>query len=199
MTPMHWGGHGLLGAAVRYDDIERSMRQGVRVLEVETGSVADLLGLVAFKDYIIGTNKGLIRDVSDLNDALEELQVTKEDGCLLVYNTQAEALRFTSSVAEKMNRGPQRGLGCAVGVGIIHHIPPVRGAADHDSSGSPSPATYAVSRFPTTAPPSDSISAPTGADKPLPSTSPFPKPGVIFPVQTPAAARVPDCYAATRG
>ena len=104
-----WGGQGLLGASVRWEDWKKS--EGLRVLEVPESSNAFKLGFQAKKDYILGTENTSINDVSTLGDILH--RYLKFD--LFVYNSATGKVRCIP--IENCNQ-----LGCTVGEGMMNSI-----------------------------------------------------------------------------
>ena len=55
LTPSRWGGTGLLGATVRFDETEKAMNEGVRVLDVFEKSPAAHAGLIPYNDYLLAS------------------------------------------------------------------------------------------------------------------------------------------------
>jgi GRASP55/65 PDZ-like domain len=51
----NWGGQGMLGVTIRFDTYHNAEEHMVRVLGVAKNSPADLAGLQANSDYLLGT------------------------------------------------------------------------------------------------------------------------------------------------
>jgi len=71
ITPRRWGGAGLLGAIVRFDSLESAENQGMRVLSVFPNSPASDAGLIANKDFLLGTTEVMFRDMDELTEVLK--------------------------------------------------------------------------------------------------------------------------------
>ena len=67
ITPRRgWGGQGMLGVTIRFDSFWRAEEALVRVLEVVPDSPAELAGLEAEKDYLLGTAEKVFKDTDAL-------------------------------------------------------------------------------------------------------------------------------------
>lgn len=55
LRPVKWNGPGLLGSAVRYEQLRGAAEHVQRVVDVLPGSPADVAGLVPMTDYVVGT------------------------------------------------------------------------------------------------------------------------------------------------
>jgi len=131
IVPRKWGGVGLLGATVRYDNIDLQSNGGVRVLDVFPNSPAHQAGLVPFKDYLLGTAEVIFRDVDEFVDYVsgnldKTLQVS-------VYNTDLEHTREIS-ITPNTKWGGDGCLGCDIGMGLLHTIPLPRAASVSSAS-----------------------------------------------------------------
>ena len=61
ITPKrNWGGQGMLGVTIRFDSFWRAEESLVRVLEVVPDSPAELAGLQANDDYLLGTAEKVV-------------------------------------------------------------------------------------------------------------------------------------------
>jgi hypothetical protein len=105
---------------VKFDSIEDGENQGLRVLEMREGSPAFLAGLVAYKDYIIGSGDIIIRHVDDLSQILQD----NDESVLTlnVYNSETESIREVEIIPNR-NWGGEGLLGCGIGTGVLHRIP----------------------------------------------------------------------------
>lgn len=117
-----WGGQGLLGISIRFCSFEGASENVWHILEVHPGSPADLAGLRAFTDYIIGAD-GVLSDHDDLYNLVE----SHEGRCLklYVYSSVEDACREVT-ITPNSRWGGEGSLGCGIGFGYLHRIP-VRG------------------------------------------------------------------------
>jgi hypothetical protein len=110
VTPSNsWGGDGLIGAAVRWEDWQSC--DGLRVLEVKPDSVALKLGLRPNTDYILGTENQSINDVSTFESILQR------GGKFELFVLSAENGKVRQITIENCS-----GLGCVVGDGMINSV-----------------------------------------------------------------------------
>ncbi|XP_016964880.1 Golgi reassembly-stacking protein 2 [Drosophila biarmipes] len=130
LTPSNcWGGQGLLGVSIRFCSFEGANESVWHILEVHPNSPAELAGLRAYSDYVIGADA-----IRHENDDLFTLIETHEQQPLkmYVYNLDDDACR---EVTIKPNTawGGEGALGCGIGFGYLHRIPvqadPVAGGA----------------------------------------------------------------------
>ncbi|KAI9025576.1 GRASP55/65 PDZ-like domain-containing protein [Hyaloraphidium curvatum] len=123
-----WGSdEGLLGISVRacnYVDALKSWH----VIDVVPGSPADMAGLRAEEDYIIGSRQGVLRDKEDLFDLIEE-NVDRSAVHLAVYAKDTETCREVV-IFPTRSWGGEGALGCSLGFGLLHQIPPQRHYSD---------------------------------------------------------------------
>eukprot|EP01068_Selenidium_serpulae_P009530 Selendium_serpulae@DN5254_c0_g1_i2.p1 len=119
LYPMRWQGTGLLGATVQYDVIENAENQACRVLDVYPNSPAAEAGLVAWKDYILGTPDNFYQSMDDLIDGISA-ELGREV-MLLVYNADTEKVREVI-LRPNFNWGGQGCVGCDIGSGYLHKI-----------------------------------------------------------------------------
>lgn len=132
VTPRQWGGAGLLGATVRYDTIDNSENQGIRVLEVFPNSPAAHAGLMPYKDYLLGTADVMFRDLDELVELVnaslnKRLQI-------YVYNSDSETIREVY-IAPNHSWGGEGIIGCDIGTGLLHRIPAPRRPVSGMASG----------------------------------------------------------------
>ncbi|EDV97497.1 GH16903 [Drosophila grimshawi] len=120
LTPStSWGGQGLLGVSIRFCSFEGANESVWHILEVHPNSPAELAGLRAYSDYVIGADA-----IRHENDDLFTLIETHEQQPLkmYVYNLDDDACR---EVTIKPNTawGGEGALGCGIGYGYLHRIP----------------------------------------------------------------------------
>ncbi|KAH8372137.1 hypothetical protein KR093_010140 [Drosophila rubida] len=120
LTPCNnWGGQGLLGVSIRFCSFEGANENVWHILEVHPNSPAELAGLRAYSDYVIGADA-----IRHENDDLFTLIETHEQQPLkmYVYNLDDDACR---EVTIKPNTawGGEGALGCGIGFGYLHRIP----------------------------------------------------------------------------
>jgi GRASP55/65 PDZ-like domain len=110
VTPSNsWGGEGLLGASIRWEDWKNS--QGLRILEVMPESNGHKLGFQPKKDYILGTENVATNDVTSLQKILTSSKKVE----LFVFNSITEKVR--TIVLENCAE-----LGCTIGEGMMNSI-----------------------------------------------------------------------------
>lgn len=144
LTPNNsWGGQGLLGVSIRFCSFEGANESVWHILEVHPNSPAELAGLRAYSDYVIGADA-----IRHENDDLFTLIETHEQQPLkmYVYNLDDDACR---EVTIKPNTawGGEGALGCGIGYGYLHRIPvqpaptptPSTGPVAATPSGQPNP------------------------------------------------------------
>jgi hypothetical protein len=91
------------------------------VLSLTPSSPADEAGLLPYSDYIIGSPDGRLRGedgVAELVDAWLDRQVT-----LWVYNHEFDVVREIK-ITPNRRWGGEGALGCTLGYGALHRIPP---------------------------------------------------------------------------
>lgn len=120
LTPSNnWGGQGLLGVSIRFCSFEGANESVWHILEVHPNSPAELAGLRAYSDYVIGAD-AIRHENDDLFTLIEmhEQQPLK----MYVYNLDDDACR---EVTIKPNTawGGEGALGCGIGYGYLHRIP----------------------------------------------------------------------------
>lgn len=123
VTPRQWGGSGLLGAVVRYDSLENTENQGIRVLEVFPNSPSAIAGIVPFKDFLLGTADVMFRDIDELVEIVQLCLGKRMQ--IYVYNCDTETIREVYIVPNN-NWGGDGAIGCDIRSGLLHRIPPPR-------------------------------------------------------------------------
>nr|XP_020452069.1 Golgi reassembly-stacking protein 2 [Monopterus albus] len=114
-----WGGQGLLGVSIRFCSFEGTNENVWHVLEVEPNSPADLAGLRAHADYIIGADT-VMNESEDLFSLVEAHE--GKELKLYVYNTDTDNCREVV-ITPNCNWGGEGSLGCGIGYGYLHRIP----------------------------------------------------------------------------
>eukprot|EP00668_Euglena_longa_P029591 GGOE01036947.1.p1 GENE.GGOE01036947.1~~GGOE01036947.1.p1 ORF type:complete len:484 (+),score=65.45 GGOE01036947.1:49-1500(+) len=138
----NWGGQGLLGCSINWEEVEKTMTYAWHILDVIPGSNADRAGFIGYRDYIVGMQATLssssrsaqeifitmFQDTGDfhrrLNARIEAAQSPSHPQyrnysiLFLIYDSVAADLR------EVVCHFP---LGCDVGNGYLHSIPVQKG------------------------------------------------------------------------
>ena len=91
------------------------------VLDVIPNSPADTAGLLPYGDYIIGTPEGLVHGESGLGELVEDY--LSRPLRLYVYNHEYAVTRLVT-ITPSRNWGGNGALGCVLGFGALHHLPP---------------------------------------------------------------------------
>ncbi|CEM27830.1 unnamed protein product [Vitrella brassicaformis CCMP3155] len=123
VIPSKWGGQGLLGATVRYDTFENCENQGVRVLDIFPRSPAAAAGLVPYKDWLLGTSDVMFKDLDELVETVN--YYLNKPVAVYVYNSDVETIREVI-LTPNHNWGGDGSIGCDIGTGLLHRIPPPR-------------------------------------------------------------------------
>ncbi|XP_018796155.1 PREDICTED: Golgi reassembly-stacking protein 2 [Bactrocera latifrons] len=120
LTPSkNWGGQGLLGVSIRFCSFEGANENVWHILEVHPDSPAEIAGLRAYSDYVIGAD-AIRHENDDLFTLIEshEQQPLK----MYVYNIDDDACREVT-IKPNSNWGGEGALGCGIGYGYLHRIP----------------------------------------------------------------------------
>ncbi|XP_075221040.1 Golgi reassembly-stacking protein 2 [Lycorma delicatula] len=130
----NWGGQGLIGVSIRFCSFEGTNENVWHVLEVHPSSPAEIAGLLAFTDYIIGADS-VLHESEDLFTLIEmhEERPLK----LYVYNTEQDSCREVT-ITPNSNWGGEGSLGCGIGYGYLHRIP----IRNHPSTYAPLATTH---------------------------------------------------------
>merc|ERR1719401_3383795 len=123
IVPRRWSGSGLLGAVVRYDSLDNVENQGLRVLEVFPNSPAMEAGLVPYKDYLLGTQEVMFRDMDELVEIVNLCLDKKLN--MYVYNSDTESIREVTMMPRK-GWGGDGCIGADIRTGLVHRLPPPR-------------------------------------------------------------------------
>jgi len=114
VVPRQWGGPGLLGGSVRFEEWSGEEDLGVRVLGTQPNSPAAACGLQPDYDFILGSEEVTINGA----DQLSALAL-KSEGSLTLYVFNAEQ-RTVRRVCLALTAGSP--LGLDVGQGALHAI-----------------------------------------------------------------------------
>ncbi|XP_017492177.1 PREDICTED: Golgi reassembly-stacking protein 2-like, partial [Rhagoletis zephyria] len=127
LTPNNkWGGQGLLGVSIRFASFEGASENVWHVLDIAPNSPADVAGLHANTDYIIGADS-MIQDNDDLYNLISSYEGKPLK--LFVYNVLADNCREVTIIPNS-NWGGQGSLGCDIGYGYLHRIPVPKSATE---------------------------------------------------------------------
>lgn len=66
-----WPGDGMLGVTIRFDTYHNAEEHICHVLDIEPNSPAELCGLQAYDDYLLGIAEKAFQDVDILHEVLE--------------------------------------------------------------------------------------------------------------------------------
>ena len=91
------------------------------ILDVIPNSPADQAGLLPYGDYIIGTPEGIVQGESGLGELVEDFMARPLR--LWVYNHEYTVTR-PITITPSRNWGGEGALGCVLGFGALHHLPP---------------------------------------------------------------------------
>jgi len=122
-----WGGIGLLGLIITYDNFRSADERVVRVLSVYPDSPAMQAGLHPFVDYILGTDKCIFHGIDSFDEYISnnvDVELT-----LRVYNSKMCQVREVKirPTSQWGNATSQGILGCEVSSGLLHKVPDVPG------------------------------------------------------------------------
>eukprot|EP00615_Pteridomonas_danica_P005190 CAMPEP_0114328528 /NCGR_PEP_ID=MMETSP0101-20121206/464_1 /TAXON_ID=38822 ORGANISM="Pteridomonas danica, Strain PT" /NCGR_SAMPLE_ID=MMETSP0101 /ASSEMBLY_ACC=CAM_ASM_000211 /LENGTH=255 /DNA_ID=CAMNT_0001457875 /DNA_START=40 /DNA_END=804 /DNA_ORIENTATION=- len=121
ITPRrNWGGQGMLGVTIRFDSFWRAEEALVRVLEVKPDSPAELAGLEAEKDYLLGTAEKVFKDTDTLFEEVRKFMDSTVE--FFVYNTTSDEVRVVVIMPTEDWNG-EGCLGINVGHGFLHRLP----------------------------------------------------------------------------
>ncbi|KAF2144605.1 uncharacterized protein K452DRAFT_325139 [Aplosporella prunicola CBS 121167] len=152
------------------------------ILDVQPNSPADLAGLLPYGDYVIGSPEGLVRGESGLGELIEDY--LNRPLRLFVYNHEYNITR-PITITPSRNWGGTGALGCILGFGALHRLPP---PLDEPPAG-PGETLFEASSMAAAPPATMAATAvsPSSTNFFVPANMPTPPP----PQHTPGAAGVP--------
>ena len=110
-----WGGSGLLGGTVRFEEWSSEDDFGVRVLGLLPGSPAEAAGLVPMDDYILGTDEVTVMGADHLVTLALRASMALP---LYVFSVKTRSVRTVSLTFPE----GERQLGIDAGEGALHFI-----------------------------------------------------------------------------
>lgn len=116
----NWPGEGMLGITIRFDSYSNAEDNVCHVTDVESNSPADLAGLSAETDYILGTSEKVFKDVDALFEELQE-NIHKPIE-FYVFNSVSDEVR-TVVIMPSNEWGGEGILGAGVASGYLHRFP----------------------------------------------------------------------------
>jgi len=121
LTPSRkWPGEGMLGVTIRFDSFFEAEEHLCHVLEVEPDSPAELAGLQAGSDYLLGTTEKVFKDTDILFEELKE-KIDKPVE-FYVYNSESDEVRVVV-IMPNSSWGGSGILGANVAHGYLHTLP----------------------------------------------------------------------------
>ena len=121
LTPSKkWPGEGMLGVTIRFDTFCDADEHLCHVLEVEPDSPADLAGLQAGTDYLLGTTEKVFKDTDILFEELKESVDRPVE--FYVYNSETDNVRVVV-IMPNADWGGVGILGANVAHGLLHGLP----------------------------------------------------------------------------
>lgn len=115
-----WGGDGLLGISIRFSTFDGASENIWHILDVVSASPAANAGLISNTDYIIAADCAL-EDRDDLFAMIENCN--QKELKLYVYNSVTDQCRPVTVIPNDQ-WGGEGSLGCGIGYGYLHRIPP---------------------------------------------------------------------------
>jgi hypothetical protein len=116
----NWPGEGYLGVAIRFDSYLDAEEHLCHVLEVEPDSPAELAGLQASTDYLLGTSNLVFNDTDIL---FEELSLHIDRTCeFYVYSSVTDEVRVVV-IMPNTQWGGEGILGAHIAHGYLHGLP----------------------------------------------------------------------------
>jgi hypothetical protein len=121
LTPRNdWGGSGLLGITIRFDNYEQASSEVVHVLNVEKNSPGEKAGLRPSSDYMLGTSDIVFHDENELAETCAAF--VGQSMQVYVYNSDDERVRIVT-LTPSYEWGGEGLLGCDIGSGYLHQLP----------------------------------------------------------------------------
>jgi len=188
-----WGGSGLLGITIRFDVTHDLSKHTLHVLDVFDDSPASAAGLDAYNDYILGVGDLLY----DGPDEFGEIVMHNENRLvrLYVYSVRTERIRDVM-ITPSRSWGGEGYLGCGVGAGYLHAMPPRRDLHSGRKAlppPEPPPIAATTSGVPPEANGRSEVPTepPAAAQEPLPAADPIPVPLAPPPPAPPPTRTLP--------
>jgi hypothetical protein len=132
----HWGGQGVLGCSITWEDVEKAFQYAWHILEVTPGSNAELACLRYYRDYVIGMEVinasemycTMFSDEQDFHRRLSQGTNAANDPQNKRYQNHTVLLLLYDSVENTIRENVvQLPLGCEVGNGLMHTITASKG------------------------------------------------------------------------
>eukprot|EP00040_Diaphanoeca_grandis_P020179 m.107349 g.107349 ORF g.107349 m.107349 type:complete len:417 (-) comp27785_c0_seq1:78-1328(-) len=121
LTPTaNWNGDGLLGISIRFSTFDGASENIWHILDVVPASPSANAGLISNTDYIIAADCAL-DDRDDLFNIIESCN--QKELKLYVYNSVTDQCRPVTVIPNDQ-WGGEGSLGCGIGYGYLHRIPP---------------------------------------------------------------------------
>lgn len=118
-----WGGSGFLGITIRFDLMRSADKHTLHVLDVYDDSPAAHAGLDAFNDYVVGVGDMLFDGPDEFGEIVNHF--LNEPVRFFVYSAMDESVREVIITPDR-GWGGEGCLGCGVGAGYLHQLPPRR-------------------------------------------------------------------------
>ena len=180
LTPRDdWGGSGLLGITIRFDLAQELSKHTLHVLDVFPDSPASAAGLDAYNDYIIGVGDLLFDGPDEFGEIV--MHNERHPVRLYVYSVRTETVREVT-ITPNRDWGGEGCLGCGVGAGYLHAMPPRRDLRDQTQARALPPAPLAAATAAAETTESSAVAASPAASLPPPPPPPPP------PVEAPASS-----------
>ncbi|KAF1811321.1 hypothetical protein P152DRAFT_459719 [Eremomyces bilateralis CBS 781.70] len=109
-----------LGMSMQWNPLN-STEDVWHILDVTANSPADQAGLLPYGDYVVGSPEGVVRGESGLGELVEDF--LNRPLRLYVYNHEYNVVRPVT-ITPSRSWGGQGALGCVLGFGALHRIPP---------------------------------------------------------------------------
>ena len=116
----NWPGEGMLGVTIRFDSYHNAEEHLCHVTDVDADSPAELAGLVADSDFLLGTLEKVFKTPEILFDELKENVNSPID--FYVYNSESDDVRVCV-VMPSSDWGGEGLLGAGVASGLLHALP----------------------------------------------------------------------------
>mmetsp|Transcript_147279 Transcript_147279/g.257306 ORF Transcript_147279/g.257306 Transcript_147279/m.257306 type:complete len:412 (-) Transcript_147279:537-1772(-) len=135
-----WGGQGLLGCSINWEDVDKAITYAWHILDVNQGSNAHKAGIVPYRDYFVGmqatygsnnSNEVFITMFQNEKDFHRRLEARIEqcgDPRHPLFRNQSILFLVYDSVANDLREiSCNFPLGCDIGNGYLHSIPVHKG------------------------------------------------------------------------